>query len=243
MGDVYYSGTEWEARERFLKHWPGKSKANQRSWCLNGNHDMYSGGYGYFEVILGDPRFYAQHSEGEPMSSFALANRHWQVIGLDSAFHTRSRLAAGHLGYLTPGQGEWLKSRAGQSSKSMMLSHHPAFDGLGRQKGNLLGVVKGAMGRGAPDAWFWAHDHRCLTYPPGLGTPYAACVGHGAMPEEVGVREAGPDEFEHIEPTEPDADDDVWRKCGFAVLDFNGEACSTRYVNELGKTLHTEEVR
>ena len=50
LGDVYYSGTEKEVEERFLKVWPTEAATINRA--LNGNHEMYSGGFGYFKLIL-----------------------------------------------------------------------------------------------------------------------------------------------------------------------------------------------
>src|SRR5262249_11789806 len=51
LGDVYYAGWEREYKKRFLPYWPVRSGEQDRvsSWCLNGNHDMYSGGFGYFD--------------------------------------------------------------------------------------------------------------------------------------------------------------------------------------------------
>ena len=62
LGDVYYSGFPREYRDRFLRYWPVREdEANTvYSWSLNGNHDMYSGGHGYFKTLLADPRFACQ---------------------------------------------------------------------------------------------------------------------------------------------------------------------------------------
>ena len=50
LGDVYYSGTEKEVEERFLNSGrPTRATINR---ALNGNHEMYSGGFGYFKLIL-----------------------------------------------------------------------------------------------------------------------------------------------------------------------------------------------
>lgn len=76
LGDVYYSGTPEEVDERFLQLWP--TKAGTRNRALNGNHDMYSGGFGYFKQIL--PAF------GQEGSYFALQNEHWVLVGLDTAY-------------------------------------------------------------------------------------------------------------------------------------------------------------
>jgi len=53
LGDVYYAGTECEVRDNFLRYWPVRDGMLSRA--LNSNHEMYSGGYGYFNLTL--PRF------------------------------------------------------------------------------------------------------------------------------------------------------------------------------------------
>ena len=84
LGDVYYSGWEYEYRNRFLNYWPVhiEEKDKVGSWSLNGNHDMYSGGHGYFGTLLMDPRFSRQGGT----SFFKLFNKHWQILGLDTAW-------------------------------------------------------------------------------------------------------------------------------------------------------------
>src|SRR5579859_4575156 len=55
LGDIYYSGLESEDRQRFLDPWPvtpEQAGSGVTSWSLNGNHDMYSGGFGYFRTVL-----------------------------------------------------------------------------------------------------------------------------------------------------------------------------------------------
>ena len=43
-------------------------------------------GHGYYRTLLGDPRF-ARH---EGSSFFSLANRHWRLLGLDTAYVEQS---------------------------------------------------------------------------------------------------------------------------------------------------------
>src|SRR5438132_772287 len=50
LGDVYYSGTTHEIDERFIPFWP--TVADAKSRACNSNHEMYSGGHGYFEKTL-----------------------------------------------------------------------------------------------------------------------------------------------------------------------------------------------
>jgi len=78
LGDVYYSGTESEEQQNLVDVWPA---GNIASYTLNSNHEMYSGGHGYFGIALADRKFQA-HSD---RSFFALVNDDWLVVGLDSA--------------------------------------------------------------------------------------------------------------------------------------------------------------
>src|SRR4029077_11258972 len=50
LGDIYYSGQPDEVQHRFLDIWPIQKGKISRT--LNGNHDMYSGGFGYFDLAL-----------------------------------------------------------------------------------------------------------------------------------------------------------------------------------------------
>src|SRR5204863_168298 len=84
LGDVYYSGWADEYEKRCLNYWPvdpGDADAIG-SWSLNGNHDMYSGGDGYFDTLLADPRFERQQRS----SWFELESGDWKVLGLDTAY-------------------------------------------------------------------------------------------------------------------------------------------------------------
>src|SRR5271166_48294 len=84
LGDVYYAGTPKEVKERFLDiiERNGPPKNSCRYFALPGNHDMYSGGYAYFDTIL--PHF------GQQASYFNLRNQNWQLIGLDSGYQEYS---------------------------------------------------------------------------------------------------------------------------------------------------------
>ena len=89
LGDVYYSGTKDEFRDYFLgpRCWPrgtlGETRGGARgTYALNGNHEMYSGGAGYFRRAL--PAF------GQETSYFCLENAHWRIIGLDTGYFAKS---------------------------------------------------------------------------------------------------------------------------------------------------------
>ena len=106
-----------EYKKRFLPYWPVRENERDRvsSWCLNGNHDMYSGGFGYFDFLLADPRFARQQGS----SYFSLRNDHWHILGLDTAYKDES---------LHGRQPEWVESELTSSGRAgLLLSHHQLF--------------------------------------------------------------------------------------------------------------------
>src|SRR5262249_37065110 len=81
LGDVYYAGTTGEEAGNLLNFLPAGSKA---SFALNSNHEMLSGGFPYFDQVVGGQIFNRFQS---PWSFFALENSNWIIVGLDSAYN------------------------------------------------------------------------------------------------------------------------------------------------------------
>lgn len=176
LGDVYYSGTPEEVEERFLRLWP--ADAGLRNRALNGNHDMYSGGFGYFGTIL--PAF------GQAGSYFALQNEHWLLVGLDTAYVDHD---------IDDTQLAWLDGLLDQAGprKTVLFSHQQPFSRLSSQGLKLQAALRPLLERGAITAWYWGHEHQCVVYDRhdrwGF---YGRCLGNGGVPEPrpVAVREA-----------------------------------------------------
>jgi hypothetical protein len=166
LGDIYYSGTKSEAKRRFLDAWP--KKAGKISRALNGNHEMYSGGCAYFDDIL--PAF------DQPSSYFAMQNKHWLLVGLDTA-HTNHALDAE--------QVTWLKSvlkRAGPR-KVILFSHHQPFSRLAQQGPRLQAALADLLEKKAVTAWYWGHEHQCIIYERHKQFDLLGrCIGHGGIP-------------------------------------------------------------
>jgi len=234
LGDVYYAGFRDEYDKRFLAHWPvSESMGGVSSWSLNGNHDMYSGGRGYFHHLLREPRFAAHQGS----SFFSLENAAWQLLGLDSAY--RDFDLVGH-------QSDWVEQRLGGSSKkTILLSHHQAFSAHDKIGDLMAQRLADAFAHRPVDAWLWGHEHRCYVYRPGAGNyvKYAACIGHGGVPTVLSDADlAVPDtvawqlnEFDLI-------GEDRWGRCGFAVLDFDGPRLQVRYIDQTGTLNHTDVI-
>src|SRR3954454_3183119 len=207
LGDTYYSGTEAEAQRNVLDEWPvdPADAGTVRSWALNGNHDMYSGGHGLFDVTLADPRFALQRVErGATTSWFVLGNDDWNVVALDTSWrHPELDIRGdqlfveGDLGHLHGSQAAELLRCARETGKRLLvLSHHQLYSAyddhriaLGPDRPDttpLQDELEPVLDEREIDAWFWGHEHDCLAYERGFGGVGAARAGgHGAVPEPV----------------------------------------------------------
>lgn len=196
LADIYYVGAPFEVRENFfdLVEWPLGSVG---SFALNGNHEMYARGVGYFRHLL--PELGLTVNEGAPpvpqkTSFFCLENDYWRVIGLDTAYHSvgvpffEKIIKPSHK--LPDKQIAWLRNTLslGQDDSRgiVLLSHHQyysAFEGAHQRAGKQLQKF---LSR--PVLWFWGHEHRMAVYgksavKSGIEA-YGRCIGHGGMPVE-----------------------------------------------------------
>jgi hypothetical protein len=234
LGDVYYSGWEYEYRDRFLAYWPVKPDEAARipSWNLNGNHDMYSGGHAFFDYALKDPRFARQQGS----SHFSLPNDHWTILGLDTAWDEHD---------LHGDQGTWAKGMLESApGKGLLLSHHQIFSAYEKKKNKLIDKIRPALETGRVRSWFWGHEHRCVLYNPAEKVEYARCIGHGGVPVYMTHKEgdpyASPASWEFRAFIQSGLE--RWALFGFAVLDFDNEKITVRYIDENGKEIKREQL-
>ena len=167
LGDVYYSGTAEEVKSRFLEPWPFAGGRMHRA--LNSNHEMYSGGYGYFDIVL--PRF------DQAASYFALQNSHWILAGLDTAYvdHDMDDRQVAWLEALVTGRG---------SRKVVLFSHQQLFSRLDSQGDKLIAKLQPLLATRQITAWYWGHEHQCVLYDPHADWGLTArCLGNGGIPE------------------------------------------------------------
>jgi hypothetical protein len=225
LGDVYYSGWKEEYRARFLPYWPvGPGGEGVRSWAINGNHDMYSGGHGFFGYLLADPRFAAQNGS----SYFCLENEHWLILGLDTAYADKD---------LAGDQLQWLKGKlAASNRKTMLLTHHQAYSAFEQVDHAFIPKVLGAFSGRQIDAWLWGHEHMCCVYDslPALSLDFSTCIGHGGVPVLLN-EDATPDTVSwRFTECEVHDGQDKWQLFGFAVLDLEGPQIRLRYFDQNG---------
>jgi 3',5'-cyclic AMP phosphodiesterase CpdA len=175
LGDVYYSGLGLEIQSRFLDILKDVKVAKRRT--LNGNHEMYTGGHGYFGTLL--PAF------GQTTSYFAMQNSNWLLVGLDTAY---KQAFGGREGVIDSPQVEWLGPMLRQAGdrKVVLFTHHEPFTLLDNNNGgNLISALSEFLETGKIVAWYWGHEHRCVRHDPHPKYKFQGrCVGHGGFPQE-----------------------------------------------------------
>ena len=219
LGDVYYVGDSNEVRENFLGEktspytpvkWPMGAKGG---FALNGNHEMYADGNGYWRMVLPRMGLKARGSDewgsGQWASFFCLENKHWRIIGLDTGYNS-TRFDWGKMPLLERSKWlrkttalkpactipepmlAWLESTVnpdGDNRGLILLSHHGPASGFGSWYQIPSRQLAKAIHR--PAIWVYGHEHKLAIYDKfrveGGIDAYGRCVGHGGMPVERGA--------------------------------------------------------
>jgi hypothetical protein len=243
LGDTYYAGFEDEISHNLIACWPGGVQYG-KAFALNGNHEMYSGGNAYFELI---PMF------GQSASYFNLGNQYWRLIALDTSYPERGGDAPGSSwGELVDIEIEWLTAQIQHAqsftppARVILLTHHQlfsAFDGtdLGQV---LLGQLKSFLDGGNIYAWFWGHEHRGIVYGPNPTYNFKArCIGHGGFPyppsnDSPAHEAAFPSAWREVR-SEPN---NAWYGMrGFALLSFAAATAKIDYIDQTGVSVYSEQ--
>ena len=193
LGDVYYSGTDSEVLDRFLNLWPKKANAINRA--CNSNHEMYTGGYAYFDQTLKEFK--------QPASYFALQNDHWLLVGLDSAYKEWE---------LVNDQVAWLKGLLATAGdrRVILFSHHQLFSWMEKPSSKLQSALGELLTNKKIYGWYWGHEHRCMIYDRHpLWNIYGRCVGHSGYPYFTDKNKAGT-----ASAADPKAQGAIWRTVG-----------------------------
>ncbi len=243
LGDTYYAGFGDEISHNLVACWPGSVKY-KRSFTLNGNHEMYSGGHAYFNILA---------LFGHSASYFNLGNQHWRLIGLDTSWCERAGdEQASSYGELVNIEVDWLKAQVEHAqsfnppARIILLTHHQffsAFDGdiLGKY---LLPQVQPLLDNDGIYAWFWGHEHRGIVYDQNETYKFRArCIGHGGFPYP-------PDQGQPVHLQQfpilwredrPEPGNAWYGMRGFAMLRFAGAQVKIDYIDQAGSVRHTEE--
>ena len=202
LGDIYYSGTQAECAAHFLdiiNRVFDRQNTHLPVYTLSGNHDMYSGGAGYYWLL-------DQLNEGvmrQRASYFCLrsTDQAWQLLGLDTGLNDYSPLSVlDALTFIEPDEEAWHLERIAEfPGRTILLSHHQPFSAyaqLGAEKEDgqrcpynprlmasfdkFVQAAKSAGGEIA--AWYWGHEHIFSWYQPYRDVLRGRCLGNGGIP-------------------------------------------------------------
>ena len=244
LGDIYYGGIEGEC-ETFLQLWPFQSNMQHpaigippgSSFALNGNHEMYSGGEAYFDLVL--------KAFGQPQPFFCLENERWRLIGLDTAYNG-GRLKPNDASDPMTGQWNWLIEilKKSDGKKNILMTHHQplsAHTAEFNDSQSLREDIAALMAtQGVPSdsifGWFFGHEHRCAVYKDSE-TPFnARLIGNGCIPHQVQTEnEADPKctPFEKVNRRQTDPNSGAATSM-FVMLSFSdtGPELLIQYIDE-----------
>ena len=184
LGDIYYSGTHDEAAHNFLDICRLVLGPTLPVYTLCGNHDMYSGGNGYYWLL---------DELGQQASYFTIRNDQWQIIAMDTGHNDCNPLTvATNMTSVNANEVTWIKSQITKSAapRTILVSHHQLFSPFGAV--GTVGGVKYAYNPSLFDNfkdvvdrvewWFWGHEHTLAVYEPYIGLRRGRCIGASAVP-------------------------------------------------------------
>jgi len=187
LGDVYYAGTQNEARDNFLdicRTVLGEIPL----YSLCGNHDMYSGGQGYYSLL---------DQIGQKSSYFCLRNDQWMFLAMDTGFHDNNPFNVSTNMTQLVTQDGWSEANwhldqisKAENRKLVLLSHHQLFSPFGSvgaveavpyaYNPNLYDVFESVLPK--LEWWFWGHEHTLGIFQPYMGLKRGRCIGASAVP-------------------------------------------------------------
>ncbi len=202
IGDVYYVGSHEETLSNCLGEAPPNVKHGVKfregtigTFAFEGNHEMYSRGYGYFDTWL--PRIGMKDPKtGAPMgqkASFAsLDNKYWRVIGLDTGYNTYSWLIDSKNNTQPGAVMDWLVNvvKIGNPSDTrgiILLSHHQYYSAFEQGFFPTPEQLSQHIPANRTVLWLWGHEHKVSWYDKGSAggvklNAYGRCIGVGGFP-------------------------------------------------------------
>jgi predicted phosphodiesterase len=185
LGDIYYAGTAEECARNFEAPMRA-AMPDTPLYTLCGNHDVYSGGEGYYGLL---------DRIGQPASYFCARSpdNSWQILAADTGLNDRDPFdEAAALTFIEPGELEWHADKLrGFAGRTVFLTHHQPFSAFAQigplashdpTNPKLMAAHATLAAAGRIDAWFWGHEHRLRLYAPYRGVAAGRNVGYGAIP-------------------------------------------------------------
>ncbi len=242
LGDIYYSGTNTEVQENFLNICRQILGNTFPVYSLCGNHDMYSGGNGYYWLV---------DQLGQQASYFCLRNADWQFLAMDTGHSDNNPFNVDtNMTSLNPSEAQWHLTKIQQAGtrKTVLLSHHQLFSPFG-SVGSLNGVAYAYNPNLFTNFqsvltqvqwWFWGHEHWLAVYDSytAMGLQRGRCVGCSAVPvftdQQSYTAVAGMQTYNGAplptwNTTAAAGTTDEDYNHGFAIMTLNGSAATVDY--------------
>jgi hypothetical protein len=205
LGDIYYSGTPYECENNYAKLFRKVFQETGRRlpvFTIPGNHDYYSLGWGYYEIIT-------RMNDGipgatQPASYFCLRTEDngWQFLGMDtgrddsSPFNQFNPFLTGPS--LVNSELLWhIHKMDTFDGATILLSHHQVFSANASINGKqtvypgylnfplLLSFRQFFSSKVA--AWLWGHEHNFVLYKDNIfGLAKGRLIGASAYEELIG---------------------------------------------------------
>ena len=196
LGDVYNVGERDEVKQNCLgidtAHYKGVfwRKGAKGSFALNGNHEMYSGGHGYFEDFLPQLGIPGTQDGQQLRSYFCLETPVWRILAIDTGYNSDTLFGGCKLEQKFL---DWLQTvidPVHNRKPTVLLSHHQWFSGFGDGDYEEPADQMAPFLKDQEIVWLWGHEHRLALYykyksPDNHLTAYGRCIGHGGMPIEM----------------------------------------------------------
>jgi hypothetical protein len=175
LGDVYYSGTVEECSENVLDVMNAivaelRPQRRPAFFSIPGNHDYYSGGSGFFQMIAKINSGVAGCTQQASYFCLRTADQRWQFLGMDTGCGDRNPVEQ-QAPSLQVHEGAWHQDKLDHfPGSTILLSHHQLLSAKEQlNKGlrpflneNLYGMFSQYFDRIA--AWYWGHEHNLIVF-------------------------------------------------------------------------------
>ena len=255
LGDIYYSGTPEETQVNFeavIEEAYQGAQERPAIYTLCGNHDMYSGGKGFYGLI----ERLNKKDRKQKASYFCLraTDNSWQILAMDSGRNDYHPLLHKRT-FIEEAEQVWLVARVKDfKGRTILMSHHQLFSAFDAPGGalpsggddpvnpRLKALLDRLVEAGANiAAWFWGHEHNLCVYEPYAGLARGRCVGHGGVPVFVSEEPYAPLETLENPPKTVEAShvaaNGEYFAHGFAILELQGTTAGVAYYQNVGGVL------